>query len=350
MNRPWTKRVNEATGMAMCRLLSVAAVLVTGVSVVFAAPSAGLTNEVASISSTNSVVEKEFKALMDADDEAQAEAEKWISDNDAFAEKGGGVSNDELNRRIRDRLEPVRKSYQEFVQRHPEHVLARVAYGSFLRDLHDESGALEQWEHALALDTNNPVIYNDLGTWYAENEPKRKALEFMDKAAQLSPSEPLYQHSLADFVYLFRKEARDFYSLTEAQAFEKALQLYRNALRLDPGNFPYATDIANVYYAMRPIPTEAALGAWTNALRLARNDADREGVFIHLARIHMAAGHFEEARRILEKVANPNYADLKTRLLRSISQQETLQTNSPSGLLVQPGGEKPPAAGPQRDR
>jgi tetratricopeptide (TPR) repeat protein len=331
----------------MCRFSSFMAVLVTGLSVALTVSASGLTNEVAS---SNSVVEKEFKALMDADDAAQAEAEKWIAENDAFAEKGGGVLNEELNRRIRDRLEPVRQGYQEFLQRHPLHVEARVAYGSFLRDLHDESAAREQWERALALDTNNAAIYNDLGTWYAENAPKVKAFECMEKAVRLKPVEPLYQHNLADFVYLFRKDARDFYGLTDAQVFEKALQLYRNALRLDPLNFPYATDIATVYYAMRPLPTEAALGAWTNALRLARNDADREGIFIHVARIHLAAGHLDESRRILQNVANTNYWELKTQLLRSISQQETLKTNSAPGPLIQPSGNQPPAGGSPRDR
>jgi len=37
------------------------------------------------------------------------------------------------------------------------------------------------------------------------------------------------------------------------------------------------------------------LAAWTNALQIAHNDVEREGVYIHLARIKMIAGRYAEA-------------------------------------------------------
>ncbi len=100
--------------------------------------------------------EKEYKKLLEADDAAQAEVDQWIRENDEAAAKGGGVPSADLKRRIRERFAPIREAYVDFIKRHPDHARARVAYGSFLNDLHDEEGAREQWEKALALNSKDP--------------------------------------------------------------------------------------------------------------------------------------------------------------------------------------------------
>lgn len=43
---------------------------------------------VAAVSDTNDPVDKAFKRLMEQDDEAQAEVDKWIRDNNAFVHHG----------------------------------------------------------------------------------------------------------------------------------------------------------------------------------------------------------------------------------------------------------------------
>jgi hypothetical protein len=68
--------------------------------------------------------------------------------------------------------------------------------------------------------------------------------------------------------------------------------------------------------------------AWTNALQIAHNDVEREGVYIHLARIKMAAGRFAEARAQLAAVTNSMYADLKHLLERGLAQRENKATNA----------------------
>jgi cytochrome c-type biogenesis protein CcmH/NrfG len=104
--------------------------------------------------------------------------------------------------------------------------------------------------------------------------------------------------------------------------------LYRKAVQLDPENFKLATDYAQSYYGIRPLRTNDALVAWTNALQIAHNDVEREGVYIHLARIKMAAGRFAEARAQLAAVTNSMYADLKHLLERGLAQRENKATNA----------------------
>ncbi|MGH7975487.1 MAG: tetratricopeptide repeat protein, partial [Limisphaerales bacterium] len=144
---------------------------------------------------------------------------------------------------------------------------------------------------------------------------------------QLNPTEPVYYQNLATTVYLYRKDAEQFYGINEAQVFDKALALYQKAVKLDPDNFPLATDYAESYYGIKPLRVHDALVAWTNALNIAHNDVEREGVYIHFARIQIAAGRYAEARAQLDAVTNSMYAALKNRLERNLVQRENAATN-----------------------
>jgi tetratricopeptide (TPR) repeat protein len=286
---------------------------------------------VVAVPESKEAVEKEFHKVMEMDNDAQAEVDKWIRDNEEFATKGAGTPPALLRRRIQERFEPVRKAYEDFLELHPNHVEARVAYASFLGDLKDEESAQLQLEKALALDTNNPAIYNNLANICGHVGPVKKAFEYYAKAIQLNPLEPVYYHNLGTTVYLFRTDAKEYYGLDEQHVFVKAFGLYSNAMRLDPMNFPLASDVAQTYYGVKPFPTETALKAWTNALRIAHDEIEREGVYIHFARVKLLAGRFDEARAHLDAVTNDMYAQLKERIARNLTerQSEAKATNAP---------------------
>jgi tetratricopeptide (TPR) repeat protein len=284
----------------------------------------------------NDPVEKEYQQLVDDDDAAQAEVDKWIKDNNEFAAKGAGAPAEDLKHRIKERFSPIRKRYEEFVQKHPNHARGRVAYSSFLGDMNDEEAAQVQLEKALELDTNNPAVYNNLANIYGHDGPTKKAFEYYQKAIDLNPFESVYYHNFGTTVYLFRKDAREFYGINEQQVFDKALDLYAKAMKLDPTNFPLASDVAQTYYGIKPTRTEDALKAWTNALAIAHDEVEREGVYLHFARIKLHAERFDEARTHLKAVTNEMYFELKKRLARNIEEQEKEAKTGKSGTPSSP--------------
>lgn len=286
---------------------------------------------------TNDPAERDLDQIMEQDDAAQAEVDKWIVENNAFAAKGAGVPRDEMRRRILARFAPVEKAYQDFIQQHPGNSRARVAYASFLGDTKSEDAAEEQLGKALEVDTNNPAIYNNLANIYGHHGPVKKAFEYYAKALQLNPLEPVYYHNFGTTVFLFRKDAKEYYGIDEQQVFNKAFELYSNAMRLDPDDFPLASDVAQTYYGVQPFRPNDALRAWTNALNLAQNEVDREGVYIHFARVNIMAHHFAEARAILNNVTNETYADLRNRVARSLEEREkaAISSNAVPGAVEQ---------------
>ncbi|MFO1487832.1 MAG: hypothetical protein U1F65_05080 [Verrucomicrobiota bacterium] len=271
---------------------------------------------------TNSAVEQEFKKLEAADDAAQAEVDGWLRDNNEFAKQGGGIPPAEMNRRILKRFAIVRQGYEAFIKAHPEHVGARLAFAGFLDDIHDEDGEMEQLEKAQQLDPRNAAVWNNMANYYGHNSPVKKAFEYYEKAIELDPKEPVYLQNFATTVYLFRKDAMEHYHLTEQEVFNKALDLYVQAFKLSPTNFPLATDLAQSYYGIKPVRTHDALAAWTNALAVANDEIEREGVYLHLARFKLNAGRFDEARQHINAVTNSMYDELKTRITRNLEERE----------------------------
>ncbi len=275
------------------------------------------------ITSTNDPVEAELKKLQEADDAALEEIDGWIVENEKFTAAGAGIPREQLNIRIRRRLDTVRTAYDQFIKRHPDHAEARLAYASFLSDIGEESDAFVHLEKARELAPTNPAVWNNLANYHGHNGGITNAFAYYEKAISLDPTEPVYYHNFGTTVFLFRKDAREFYNISEQQVFDKAMGLYSNAMRLDPTNFLLASDVAQSYYGIKPLRTNDALQAWTNAFNLASDAIQREGVQIHFARIRTMAGQFAEARSHLNLVTDPTYADLKARLIRNITERES---------------------------
>ena len=289
-------------------------------------PIPAATNSVASQS--NSPAQQALEQVMTDDDAAMDEVDQWIRDNNTLAAKGGGESRAVLNARINARLDGVRQKYEDFLSRYPNYAPGHLAYGSFLDDLGKEDLAAVQYQTASKLDPNDPAAWNDLANYYGEYSPVTNAFTDYQKAIDLDPTEPVYYENLATTVYVFRRDAMSYYGITEPQVFDKALALYRKALQLDPNDFELASDYAETYYGIRPLRTNDALVAWTNALGAAHNDVEREGVYIHLARIKFLAGRYDEARAQLASVTNAMYDTLKDRIERNIVAKEHPQTNA----------------------
>jgi tetratricopeptide (TPR) repeat protein len=279
---------------------------------------------------SNDPVEKAYRKLLQDDNAAEQDILRWTDNAEAFDKAAGRDPNITLHMRIQQRLDVVRKEYQDFLQLHPGHVNAHLAFGSFLNDTKDEDAAAGEWEKARQLAPTDPATWNNLANLYGHRGPVKKAFAYYAKAIELDPTESVYYHNYAVTVYLFRKDAREYFNLTEQQVFDKALGLYREAIKRDPDNFPLFSDYAESFYGTNPPRWKDGLEAWTEALKIAHDDVEREGVYIHLARIEIKLGRFDEARLRLNGVTNENYAPLKRLLTRNLNRAiAQASTNAP---------------------
>jgi cytochrome c-type biogenesis protein CcmH/NrfG len=278
------------------------------------------------VADQNDPTEVELRAVMTEDDAALAEVNDWINTNSI--PQTNHIARLAFQQRINLRLDVVKKEYDHFLRNHPDNAHGYLAYGSFLNDIGDEEGAAAEFENSKQLDPKNPAVWNDLANYYGENGPITNAFVDYTEAIRLDPTEPVYYENFATTVYLFRKDVKDFYHINEQQTFDKALELYRQAIKLDPNNLVLTTDYAESYYGIKPLRTHDALMAWTNALNIAKDDNEREGVLIHLARIKIAAGRYDEAQAQIDTITNAAFADMKRRLERSLADHKSGKMSS----------------------
>jgi tetratricopeptide (TPR) repeat protein len=273
---------------------------------------------------TNDPVENEYYHIMLDDDAAETDILGWMDNAEAFAKAGGSASTATLHLKIQQRLDGIKREYEDFVERNPKHVNARLAFGSFLNDRNDDVGALAQWEAARELAPANPAAWNNLGKLYCHDGAIKnieKAFACYDKAIELNPAQSVYYHNLAAAVYFFRDEAREHYHLEAQQVFDKALALFRQAIKLDPENFVLLTDYADVFDGAKPLRWKDGLEAWTAALKAAPGEIEKEGVYVHLASIHLQLGDYAQVRSNLDLITNINYASFKTNLTSKLARQ-----------------------------
>jgi len=267
-------------------------------------------------------VEEAYEKLLEQDEAALKEVERLNAEFERFDAKGAAGSRAVLAGKIDQTLQPVRKAYEEFLLNHSSHVDGRIAYGSFLNEIGEEEDAIVQWEKARELDPKNPSPWNNLANVYAHIGPIKKAFQYYEKAIELDPKEPVYLQNLATTTYLFRKDAAETYRIDEEGVFAKALELYQRAMKLDPDNILLATDYAQCFYGIKPLRAEDAVAAWKHALTLAKSDAEKEGIYIHLARVELNSGRFGEADQHLSMVKDPEMNELRDRLKRNLEKKK----------------------------
>ena len=284
------------------------------------------------LAGSNDPAEQELREVMIDDDAALDEVQALMSTNQIPRTDTNGIAM--LHAQIRDRLDEVRTRYGTFLHSHPDSARGFLAYGSFLNDIGEEEAAKSQYENSKLLDPNNPAVWNQLANYYAEYGGLTNAFSDYTEAIRLDPTEPVYYQNLATTVYLYRKDAREFYGLTEQQVFDKALDLYRQAMKLAPDNLVLATDYAESYYGIKPLRTNDALTAWADCVKICKDENERQGVMMHLARVKIAAGMFTNAQADLDTVTNADFADLKKRLERSLAEHKARKPEPASAAIT----------------
>jgi len=273
--------------------------------------------------------ERDYEELLRLEQSAEQEMEALADRADEAKRRNDAPLASELERKMDLRSGGVRDAYKSFLLKHPKHSAARIAFGNFLFQNGEEEEAVKQWERAAKIDPKNPDSWNNLAHYYQHRGPVKKAFRNYTKAIKLNPREPVFLRNLASSVYVFRRDAMEYYGITEREVFNKAIQLYRQALELDPKNFELATELAESFYLIKPLLTIEALQAWNYALDVAENDFQREGVYLHMARVEMNSGMFEEARKHLDAVTNALHNTVKGPLARTLQNKVAQASGTP---------------------
>ena len=149
------------------------------------------------------------------------------------------------------------------------------------------------FEHALAVDPNYAPVLNDLGYTYAHNREYDKAFSIMDRYVAVLSSEPNPQDSYAELLRMAGK-------------FDKALEHYHAALKIDPNFVSSQAGLADTY-ALMGDQVQARI-EYEKAIQAAHTEADRLDYSLQEAATWVRENKFPDATKAYLAAADKAYA------------------------------------------
>ena len=226
------------------------------------------------------------------------------------------------------------QAYRHLAAKYPDAFPVQRAVGDSLAQLDDLQAGVPYWQRAAALDPKSAEVADSLGSAYLQTGQVREASEQYQRAVDNRPDVAGYHSDLANVLYLFRRQLVFSPALPDEQAVLRlALEHFRRAAELSPGNLQLAKAYAETFYIFAQPDWTQALAAWKSVRALSGEKQDFANV--HLARISLRLGRRAEAEGYLDAIHDPAFAELKGKLLRQAAQLEASPAplSSPSPIL-----------------
>ena len=235
--------------------------------------------------------ERQFRFLLSRGDELRAQRDQSTADTPASITERWNAE--------RRRLEA---DYKHFLNDHPQHTRAMVAYGGLLYDQGRQEEGIRWWKKAIEVDPREAYAYNDLANHYGHNGHAAEALRYYAKAIELVPTEPIFRFNWATTCQLFRNESHAVYGWNTDQVFQHSLEQFRSARNLAPQDFDLSSTYAETFYQMPKPDWQEAYRAWQFCLNQSLDDRQRGFVCAHLARVCVRLGRYDEAKEWVAKL------------------------------------------------
>lgn len=252
------------------------------------------------VGATETLAERSLREILTREEQLFARAER---------------EGDELDEaRFATEAQALAASYDVLIQKNPDFVAGYVAYGLFLGRVDMPKAAVAMLLRANRLDSNLPVVKNQLAKHLAEDGRPLEALPYLMSAVDLAPNEPLYHFHLAKLLLEAREEFLRGGEWTRAALERAMLEGFRRAADLAPGEFALAYQHAKAFYELDPPRWDEALAAWEALEPRATSTAVRQLVQLQQAHVLARLGRTDEARTRLAAVREPQFDEEKAKV------------------------------------
>ena len=216
---------------------------------------------------------------------------------------------------FRTQLQELTHSYERLLHDSPNNAEVFAAYGYLLRkvDMRKQSAAMLL--KANQLDSDIPLVKNQLGNLLAEDGRPLDALPYFMAAIKLSPKEPLYHYQVGTLLH----EAQDDF-LKSGEWTRTALDhathgAFKTAAELAPDRFEFGYRYAESFYDLAEPQWEEALKVWAALEEKAGSPIERQTLRLHAANILLKQGHADRAKLLLDTVTEPELQGQKQKLI-----------------------------------
>ena len=272
--------------------------------------------------------ERQFRFLLSRGDELRAQSDQF-----------NGSTPSAITNRWNAQMRRLEGDYRRFLNNHPQHARAMVAYGDLIYDQDREEEGIRWWEKAIATDPREAYAYNSIANHYGHFGRAADALRYYEKAIALAPTEPIFRFNWATTCQMFRNESHAVYGWNKDEIFQHSLEQFRSARDLAPRDYEMATAYAETIYQMPKPDWHEAYEAWRFCLAQPLDDQQRQFVVGNLARVCVRLGRDDEAREWVSKLGADEQESVRRIIERKIAElRQPTATNSPAVPAPVAGG------------
>ena len=235
----------------------------------------------------------------------------------ADAEKQG----DKLDQEgFRAQVQSLSHEYELLLQDNPKFAAGYAAYGYLLGkvDLRKESVAMML--KANQLDSDIPLVKNQLGNYMAEEGKPIEAGQYFLAAIKLAPNEPLYHYQLGTLLASARDDFLKTGDWTRATLDAAMLNAFKRASELAPDRFEFAYRYAEAFYDLEKPDWDTALKLWAVLEEKAQTPIERQTMRLHAANILIKSAKPDHARALLDTVDEPSLQTQKQKLVAQLAE------------------------------
>jgi tetratricopeptide (TPR) repeat protein len=221
---------------------------------------------------------------------------------------------------LRAQLQSVAHDYERLLQDNPKFAAGYAAYGYLLGKIGMRKESTAMLLKANQLDSDIPLVKNQLGNYLAEEGKPLEAAPYYLAAIKLEPNEPLYHYQLGTLLTVARDDFLKSGEWTRT-ALDRAMHhAFQRAAELAPDRFEFAYRYAESFYDLEMPDWDGALKAWAGLEDKAPTAVERQTMRLHAANILIKIDKPDHARALLETVDEPSLQAQKQKLVAQLAE------------------------------
>ncbi len=216
----------------------------------------------------------------------------------------------------------IQSLWEEYLITNPNDVEALIIYGKFRRAIGDADTAYMIFKDADSINPNLAVVKQQLCTREAESGMYEEAYGHIRDAVRLEPKNPVYHTQLAQLIMVFRQLMISDGKHTQKELDAEMLAAYKKAFELTPNDREAKWRYAAAFYEVGKADWNAALKLWEEIVADSTFDFERQTALINKARVLMELRRDAEAESILKSIRLEGLAEDKAALLYEIEKSK----------------------------
>lgn len=219
---------------------------------------------------------------------------------------------------FQNRIQELVRDYEIYLRSNPNNADAYAAYGYLLGKVDMRREALVMLMKANRLNSEIPLVKNQLGNLLAEAGKPLEAVSYYIAAIRLAPKEPLYHYQLGTLLAEARDDFLQSGEWTRDSIEHSMYEAFKQAHTLAPDRFEFAYRYAESFYDLANPDWDAALKLWSELEARAETPIERETMRLHAANILIRQGKMDHARLALAMVTEPELQAQKQKLVAQL--------------------------------